>query len=630
MSNKPAGSGKGTSLSRRQILAASSGIAVGLAGCSGNESEGTSTNDATSTGETNDGTTNGTTSGSGKLVDASPTLTVTKLPNEINFNRYAQNIAFSNWQWDYLQSNFYTNETYNWLLEDFSYDPNSLEMTYKFKEDFYWQDGTQVTAEDYYNQQEIARLMDPAASDMEKHVLKDDFTMVSKRKESLNPILVNVEEGRLWTRRDQNREWLEKFQDASSDDKRKSVTSELIESKIGIDEFAKKGLSNSVWKLKDWNEQEYVFEKFEKHPHAEDVEFDELNFLVSKGGSTNQLLKNDKVDFGSGIFPPDLKGVAPEYLQTVINSRAIQSRTMVFNYKNKHVGRRGVRRAITAALNFPAMGKRHLDAKFVKKHQSGLPQNLENKWLGSDYVDSLIPYSMKADKSQAAKFMREEGYTKEGGKWKDEDGDTVKFTYTTQTASAFAAFGKEIQQQLNGFGFDMEMQTMDNVTWYKDFLNVDKWDVTTFGHGWESNEPLNFYNYDNHYKMRIGTGGQIEGWLDDGETNSQLNGRPIIATVPNSVGATTVNGSGKEVNLYDIINELKTVQSKDRTEEIVKTLAWYFNYDLPLIDTYPYTLSFWADTKNFKMPKKSESAYYQKFGGYYKMLRRGLIKGVHE
>ena len=636
MSDKPSESTSNLPLSRRKMLALTSGMAAGLAGCTdqntdstatpGQNTDGTTGSETSGTGET---TTEGST-GSGELMDPSPTMTVAMLPDEINFNRYARNIEFINWQWDYLRSEYYTNDSFNWLLEDFNYDGEKNELQYTFKQNFYWQDGTQVTAEDYYNQQEIARLMDPEGSDIEEHVLKDDFTMVSKRKEPLNPVLVGVEEGRLWTRRDHNRQWLEKYQDASGESGRKKVTSELVNYKLGIDEFAEKGLSNSVWKLKEWNEQEYVFEKFEKHPFAKDIDFDQINFLVAKGGSTKQLVTKDRIDFGIGIFSPDLKGAAPDHLKTVAKTRSIQSQTLPFNYKNKHTGRRGVRRAILAALPIPAMGKRHLDNDLVHQYQSGLPSNQENKWLGSDFLGKLIPYSQKADTEQATQFMEEEGYTKESGKWVDEDGEQVSFTYTCETTSAQAAFGKELQQHLNNFGFDVELKTMESVTWYKDFLNGDQWDVTHFGHGWGNNHPLNFYNYNNHYKMRIGTGGQIETWMSEGKNHSPINGRPIVATVPETVGETTTDGGETEIDLFETVNRLKTAQTEEETAEIVKSLAWYFNYDLPLADTYYYLSSFWADTESFSFPEKSNPVYYQKFGGYFKMLRRGLIKGVEK
>ncbi|WP_224270992.1 ABC transporter substrate-binding protein [Haloprofundus salinisoli] len=628
MSDKSLDQGRRSYVSRRKMLALSTGLAAGLAGCGGQndqaaDPDGNST-DTNGTGGSS--TDNGETNQTIELAESTLKSSTEELLEDINWNRYSRNIAFSRWFFAYLQSNYITGDTYNWLLEDLSYDKEALEMTYKFKEDFYWHDGTPVTAEDYYNQQEIDRLMDPEGSDIESHELVDDYTMVAKRKKELNPILIGVEENRLWTRRDKNREWLEKFQDVSSQAGRDEVIAELTDHKVSTQEFRDEGLANSTFKLKEWSETEVVLEKFDQHPFADDVNFDTLTFKVCRGGSCDQLVINDQVDFDGGKFDSNLQGASPDNLQTLSNVRGINGRSLVFNYgDNEHLARRGVRRAFTALLDFDKMAD-IFDRKFVAKNQTGLPGHLEAQYLGNDFIDNLIQYDMGSNEEQATQFLEMEGYSKEGSKWVDEDGKAIDFHISTDSTETMAAYGKSMQEQLNGFGFDVEFTTKESGTWYQDFLAAENGDVFPFVHGWASNEPLNFYDYSNHYKMRLGTGGEVEQWLADGETHSQVNGRPLTPTVPEEVGALEVEGSGRELNLYQLVEDLKTAQTMDETKSVVRDLAWYFNYDLPLIDTFGAESAMWGDTQNWEWPSRDHNAWYQAYGGYWEHVRRGLVK----
>lgn len=633
MSEKPSGSKRVRNVSRREMLAMTGvTVAGGVAGCSGSQTTETSTE--TTTGESTSsggGETETTTGGEVEYRDPVPTGVSQQLWEDKNYNRYARNIALSGWFPEYLWHKNYAGEVYDYkLLEEdgFWYDSETRELHYKFKEDYYWWDGTQATAEDYYNQQEIDRLMDPEGSEYEYHELVDDFHVVTKRKEPLNPILINPEEGRLWTRRDKNKKWVDKLEDASSDKQRDEVIAELTETKIPIDQLVEEGLGLGIYKPKSWNEKEQVLELHEKHPRADQAAFDEVNFKVAKNGSAkDQLIINDEIDYQRTTFQ-DTWSKAPDYLQTVFKGRGVQPRTLVFNQKDNGLKHRGVRRAFISLLDFPKLKKIH-KKDFLKKYQTGLPAPLESQWLGQDYLDDIIKYPMEPDLEKAEEFLKMDGLEKSNGVWKDSDGEPVKFTVYTPPWAVMAAYGKSMAQQCSEFGFEVEAKTAEGGTWYQDFLNMEGGDVFPFGHGWSSLEPLNYYNYDNHYKMRLGpNAGTIEDWLDQGKTQSPLNGRNIVLDLPKEVGGADTSSGSKTVNVYELIEELKVTQSKDRTAEITKTLAQYFNYDLPLLDVFPNTFGGWGDTKDFEYPDKDHPAWLNYGAGLRQQIQNGQMRGV--
>lgn len=633
MVEKPANSEETSNFSRRRLLGAA-GVAVagGIAGCSsGDESNSGGTDTET---EGPDGTTTTTATPTEEVELRDPTITGVSgvLWSDKNYNRYARNIALHGWFPEYLWHKNYAGEVYDYKLlkeDGFWYDSDTQEMHYEFKEDYYWWDGTQATAEDYYNQQEISRLMDPDGSDFESHELIDDFHMVTKRKKPLNPILIGPEEGRLWTRRDKNRKWLEKLQDATTDSERDEVIADLTEAEISIEQLVDEGLGLGVYKPKSWNEKEQIFEIHEKHPRADQAQFQEVEKLVGlNGAARDQLVINDKVDYGLGTFDEEKYSGAPDHLQTVYQGRGVQPRTLVFNFKDNGLQHRGVRRAFVSLLDFPKLKKIH-KKDYIKKYQTGLPAPLEAQWLGQDFLDKIIKYPMGPDPERAEEFLREDGLEKSNGVWKDSNGETVKFSVYTPPWSVMAAYGKSIATQCSNFGFEVEAKTAEGGVWYQDYLNMENGDVFPFGHGWQSPEPLNYYNYNNHYKMRLGpNGGTIEDWLEEGKTKSPLNGKNIVLDLPSEVGATGTSGGSKQVNVYELIEELKVVQSRDRTAEITKTLAQYFNYDLPLIDTFPNTFGGWGDTKDFEWPAKDHPGWLNYGGGLREHIQNGRVKGV--
>jgi peptide/nickel transport system substrate-binding protein len=619
-------------LSRRKMLAvALSGSAVGLAGCSG----GTGNSGSSSNGSGGNGGKNQS-GGSDQMAETVVDANVEFVPQDANWNHYSPGPYMSFFPWDYGFRKHWNGTTDYWLLKEdgFTYDADAKTVTYEFKPEYsYWWNGDPVTGEDYWMQREMERLFDPEGSPWKSWTMEDKYTVKGKRKKQLNPILkstINQGQGRVFNYRGAFRKWLKRLQDASSTSERERIYQKLVEWEIPTEEFANKGLGNGTYQLTDWNTTEMVWKKFDKHPLADKAPFQKIRFRVGSGSKENQMITNGKLDTAVGQFPEELEKVSPDYLKTIYEKKSIQARNLLFNYNNKHIGRRNVRRALITILDFTRLRDFWSGpGGFLKKSQTGIPQTLEEKWLGKEVVNSMYSYPMKSDPKQASTFMERAGYTKKGGTWVGPDGDPLQFTLLTGEYKTSEELSQAMTQNWKQWGANPELLAVTNSQWTDKIFNpAGKWDIALFLHGFDSLTPTNYYDSVNPYHMRLGTSStEIEQWLKEGKTHSPLNGRPLKLKIPKQPGL-DITGSGQKINIYKLVEELKVTQSKQRSQEIIRTLATYFNYDLPMFDMFPQTAAAWGDTKNFNWPKDADIWYQKASKAEGLTWRKGLVKSA--
>ena len=637
-------SSKNSNLSRRKMLALTlTGATASVAGCSGgNQDDGTTTAGGTTSGGTTGNDTGGTPTESGlspdQMAESVVETSMEYLPQDANWNRFSTGPLTAFFNWDYLARTFWNNSTdYMLLKEDgFSYDSNSKTITYELKEDYsYWWNGEPVTGEDWYVQNELVRLLDPQGNPYESWKLEDKYTVKATLKNQINPVLLGTLGPKVSARamdyRGFWRKWLKKFQNVSGDTERQSLTKELTQMEITTKEYANKGLGNGVYKLTDWNTQEMIWERHEKHPHADQVPFPEVRFRVGKGSAVNQMITNDRLDFGVNQFPSKLESASPKHLETIFEKKSIQSRNILFNYKNKHIGRRNVRRALVSILDFTRLKDFwNGPGGFTKEYQTGLPKALEDKWLGSDFMDKVHKYPVKSDAQRANEFMKQAGYSKKGGRWVGPDGDPLQFKLLIGTYGTQEALGKAMTQVWNQWGAKAELVAEDNSTWVSKINSGEGWGTTIWLHGYDDLDPMNYYNYNNAYHMRLANNAsQVHTWLKEGKTHSEINGRPITPKIPKQPGL-DVKGNGQKINIAELVDELQVTQKEQRTREIVQTLATYWNYDLPIYDMFPQISAMWGDTKNFSWPKDADIWYQKGSRAMYLTWRKGLVQPVEK
>jgi peptide/nickel transport system substrate-binding protein len=341
-----------------------------------------------------------------------------------------------------------------------------------------------------------------------------------------------------------------------------------------------------------------------------------LNFA---GGSSarDQMITNNVTDWGNGAFPERLRGAAPDNLDTVKVGAKPQGTVVHFNYINKDVGNRNVRRAIYSALEMSNVMRTTDGEVLPHTYQLGMTENLCDNFLGEDFVSNRIQYPHAADTEAAASYMERDGYSKQNGTWVDSDGEETDITLVAHTNMATVA--NAIASPLQDFGLNVETTVIGNPNYNETVRNEKDYDMalwSPYGDWGGVPHPYYFYRIDKHINLALAGGASGAGtWraatsiddlqeetdyiMQDGQPISRSNHHPIYPVVPQEMGAEEVSGEGMEINLLEIDNHL------DRGDEVQKRSrlgARYYNFDLPNFMTWEETYGVWGDVGNFNFP----------------------------
>ncbi|WP_239640440.1 ABC transporter substrate-binding protein [Halogeometricum pallidum] len=573
---------------RRMIGAAGGALATGLAGCSGEGTNG----DATAGG--------GTAGGS----EGEKTLTImdARQLTQIQFNSFnAANYANS---WgvmthDIVASGHSDGAVRPDLAEELTTDGKTLTIT--FPEDRTWWSGDDVTAEDLLVQLEITRLQDPEASAYESHELVDDYTLERRFKKSTTPELMRasiagfVVNTPRWIYND----YLERYREASTAEERDAVTEDLLGMTISAKQLVEEGLGNSLYRLVRFNSSEGILEKFEDHPYADRTDVEQTRVIPWDTADPESFIVQNEVDLAFGDYITEEKRQRyPDNLQNQYELEWFRTQKFTFNYKNEHLSKRNVRRAVACAVDLPSIVAAANQAGIVgspTQVQTGLRSSIHERYLGEGFTDKLIQYPVEGDAEAAAEYMRAAGYSKSGGEWVDEGGSSFSFTIIADSKSAQTQATKVFSDQLSAFGIGTEVQSIGLDYYAK--LQEYEFDIAWIWHVARALWHPTAYYSNNFYGVEVGdpsNGG------DTGPT-----GIPFETTIPNRVGAETVSGNGQSIQPAKLMDDLPVAQTGDEMQEMTRTLVQWFNYDLPALVYVQENSGYWGDSRDFtfQMPE---------------------------
>lgn len=362
-----------------------------------------------------------------------------------------------------------------WTLED---DVIELE----FNEDWYWHDGDQVTARDYFTQSKLSYEMqriqqgDDDPSDwVQKYELVDEFMMRIQLQDSfaetwalrngvgtgLLIVKENLGEDRTYG------DWLSELEDAEGD-----------EGKQLISEFTKweqpEPIGNGPFQVKESSPSGLTTELFEDHPYADQIAVDEYRFETAE--DVVLAFQEEQVD---GIMrdmpvPDDLQGQMPDHHP--ITREQVTQEMICMNHGNydhpnsgaeagayePYTSDREVRKAVAYILDRSTV-------------QSVLPNNAKNvtwapSWLSPTDVEQDV-YDLSGfetyeqDRERAAKLLEQAGYSEDGDTWVDENGEPMSMRFMATSGGAIALpMGQATVDQLKDFGIPAELEAVDNAT----------------------------------------------------------------------------------------------------------------------------------------------------------------------
>ncbi|WP_330633433.1 ABC transporter substrate-binding protein [Halocatena halophila] len=624
------GSSPDLTVSRRKFLTALGvGGTVGLAGCSMVD----------------------TPFGAGGRAGLDEAMSISIPPTDINWNPFAtegfsENLA--NWVFEWGAVLFHENARLEpWAYADWEYDSASNVLAVTFREDLAQWTGDAYTARDRYTYQELVRLQSPESSQFERIELRDPTTIAYHFKDPTNPdIFTNYEFVRpLYQGRTRWQPWLERYQDATTDTERDAITKELTELSISNEEFMDAATGTGAYRLTEVSDVSATLQRWDGHRNADSIGIDTLRVQFAPSQARfGQLLTQDRADIGRGIFPVEYRGAAPTHLETLSEHPTLNNVKLLINWNNRPALRDvNVRRAMAATINTEPIAAAAGNGEPIPVH-SGMDPSFNQTYLGPQRQQYIDYKPRAADHELAERFLERSGYSRQHGTVVRPDGNELQpLRFVTDTDDQWFIAGKFVAAQLEQFGFPVEFRTVDRSTKLDiiyEHQRMDEWDLSTESHYAGSTlHPFSYFDYRTFWGWRLGPAtftadatlnATIEEWLDGGETHSPYNGKPLRPEIPTTVGRLDRDGSTTTINIYELINEIRSPVSEERATDIVRQLSWAWNFLLPDIDTYVVLGGMWGDTNQYDWPQQSWQFTGANNASVYYTVKHGLVSPVEE
>ena len=498
------------------------------------------------------------------------------------------------------------NELTGYGYTDWEYDPDERLLTTELRDDVTFWNGEEYTADDLYTFQEILRLQNPDASPFESIEVTDDYTIEYVTEDALNPqILYRTQVTEVWFEYGETvwGEWLERFEDAADQEERDEVSAELAEWSIPTEQFIDEGLGTGAYMLDTVTDEYMDLVAYEDHPlHAgNDDRFDpnieEIRIIYSdETGRSEQLVVNERVDYaGHNVGSWDaFRDQMPDHWDRIVHAPTGNMYKMLINWRNReYLQDVNFRRAMAAALDYENHATN--TEQFPLEDHTGMSVAHNGEYWGEDNPSEFIQYGLNSDLDLADEYLSRSGYERDDDAIYDEDGEELEEMRFYVGGGIWGQVAQTVAQELQQYGFPIDIRPVDRTTKLEIIQNdMGSWDLSTETHfAGTTNHAYEFYDPGTFWGWRIGPGGfgpepefdsQVQEWLDNGETHSPYTGKPMVFEVPEEVGSEELDGETKELDLYELTNEIQTPVDEERDHEIVRDLSWAWNFLLPDID----------------------------------------------
>lgn len=556
-------------------------VTAGLAGCSGDGGTATPTED--DSGDTDAPTEEQ----GGTPVDGTWNVPTDRTPSEVHWNSYnPSNVAGAtrNWVQEYMIGYRQADGTYvpSPVFEDLSVDGTTMTIT--VDDSVTWHDGDPLTADDVTTQVKMDIFMDQPPADVIESVetVSDTETEITLTTENREVALGAYAGRRFHTKADDFGEFVERFEEAGSDDERDDVRAD-------VSEFEDDANSLGPFRINETTQRRYVGEAHDGHPAYDALEGVDFEATQTTGnqGILQMGITGDINYIGPIVLSADaLEQLPDQYQRNPVAD--LQGQALFWNHENDHVARQSFRKAVAHVLDRETIAENAagLEYKTPVGTPTGIPgiaQDIPQDWLGDTY-DSLSAY--ETDEDAATTLLEDDGYSQVDGSWEGPDGEEVSLELVYPGGwTDWVNAGQTINSQLQNFGFDTELETVDAPTWEGETLENGEFDITP--QWWGGQRPHPFFGF-----RDVSNGTQQE--------NANI---PQSFEVPMPVG--DPEGSTEEVDLADLTSQLPQ-SSGDEADELVAELGWAFNQALPVLPIMEKIGGVWYSTNDWNVPEAGE------------------------
>jgi peptide/nickel transport system substrate-binding protein len=193
--------------------------------------------------------------------------------------------------------------------------------------------------------------------------------------------------------------------------------------------------------------------------YSDSVNFGELKIWAGETDSTTPLVLSGDIAHSTNVYPPSVvQSFADEGIEIVTIPRGYGP-ALLFNHQNDLWSIKEVRQATALVIDRDqnAFLTNGLGAAGTV-YMSGILDTASPALLPADVLDQLDRYEF--DTERAAGLMESAGFSLNAdGIWADADGNTASATWIyPQEFADFSGATQDAAEQLNTFGFDIELQ----------------------------------------------------------------------------------------------------------------------------------------------------------------------------
>lgn len=569
------------SLLRRLGVGATAVVTAGLAGCTGQPED-----TATPT-ETTDGGGGGTPTEAGEEkgapVDGTWNVPTPRVPKDVHWNNYnptSQAGPTRNWVQEYLIGYRQADQTFvpSPVFEDLTVEGTTMSIT--VADGVTWHSGNSLTAEDVTTKVKMDVFMNQPPADIVDSVETVDDTTTEVTLSTQNTeIALGVFAGRYFnTPTDTYGEFVDRFEEAGSEDERDSIRSEVVQ-------FEAEANGLGPFRITEATSRRFRGEPHEGHPAYGAIEGVSLEATKTTGNQgILQMGISGTVDYiGPIVLSESALNQLPDQYQINPTSN-LNGHGLYWNHENEHIQRTAFRKAIAYVADREQIAKNAAGLKFkapvgVPTGISGVNKGIPQSWVG-DAFENFTAYETNTDK--AAQVLQDAGYSKSGGSWQGPNGNTVSLELVYPGGwTDWVNAGQTLNSQLQDFGFKTELRTVDAPTWNGQTFPNGEFDITP--RFWGGGRPHPFF-----------------GFRAVANSSDQANANiPQTMEVPMPVG--DPEGSTQELNLAEKTAQIPQT-SGDEAKQLVTELAWAVNQTLPVLPVMEKLGAVWYATNDWNVP----------------------------
>jgi peptide/nickel transport system substrate-binding protein len=579
------------------------GLAAGLAGCTGDGgtdgSDGGGSGENGSDGGDTDTDGNASSSGGGEPVDPKWTNGVWSVPKNIQYNSYNQSAPYSGkvegmTTTPLIRVDWKEVSRMGYAAEEWGKEGDAYVITLA-DTDFPFHDGEgKLTAQDVATKFKLDAYLKYSISNFTtpENIQAGDGQVTVELTKDFNEAILNQRFTGYYINTPHHvyEKYLQMFQDASSEDERTNAQEELTT--FTLDE----PVGSGPFKFSEVSSKRLLLEKFEDHPAADEINFPNVDYIHTNSNQAYwQALRGDEVDGGGRFTPEKVVESYPDYIREYMIP-GNWGMGIGFKYDNEHYAKRNVRKAIAYALDREEIAKNSGgDSKVGVGQISGIPGTMQDypKQLLGDYYDKLESYGVKPKPEEAAAHMKKAGYAKENGKWTDENGQVPEFPMKVPAGfSDWVSGTQTIVSQVNQFGLNAEMVTVEGSSFWTQWADGN---FTVTGMAWTPGNTVPYLNFD--YQLR-------------GDEITENAGFPTKeATVPEFWKP---DSDPIAVDIEKRLTALaKTSPDAEDYQRKVAELAWISNQTMIRMPVQEKLRQEWQTTDDWNLPSVDRDSIYQ-------------------